>query len=366
VNVQARAISDAEPKASVAFQWAMGVAAIVLGAGGVLDNWAHFHGLVDHSFFTPWHAVMYGMMALLGIVLGTRALANVRKGYRCSQSLPAGYMLSLTGVLIFIVAGLLDLLWHRIFGIEQATEAFVSPTHILLCVGGLLAGTGPLRAAYLTLEPATTRGWRALGPMLLSAAGALIAVGIFTQIVSPMNDLLAAKDAVNTSGTFLLNAQSFGIAEMIIQTVLLMGMVLLLARTWALPFGAMTLLICLPSLTQLIMRDHYWLMSGVIGTGLVADFVLLRLSAPLKGVRLYCLAALVPALYGASMFVVLALTVGLQWSANMVVGSILYSSATGLFLAFLIDWPVKVRLRDQVKVNPESQSALLIAALLIA
>jgi len=60
------------------------------------------------------------------------------------------------------------------------------------------------------------------------------------------------------------------------------------------------------------MRDHYWLISGVIGTGLVADFVLLRLSAPLEGARLYYLAALVHALYGASMFVVLSLTVRLQ------------------------------------------------------
>jgi len=34
----------------------------------------------------------------------------------------------------------------------------------------------------------------------------------------------------------------------------------------------------------------------------------------------------------------------------MVLGSILYSSATGLFLAFLTDWPVKRRLRDRVQV----------------
>ena len=357
MKVRPLVASNAQPSATVAFQWAMGAAAIVLSAGGVLDNWAHFHGLVDHSFFTPWHAVMYGMMATLGIVLGSLALANVRKGYRPNQSLPPGYLLSLTGVFVFIVAGLLDLGWHLMFGIEQATEAFVSPTHIFLCVGGLLAGTGPLRAAYLTLAPATTRGWRSLGPMLLSAMGALIALGIFTQIVSPMNDLFAAKDAANTSGTFLLNSQSFGIAEMIIQTMLLMGMVLLLVRTWALPFGAMTLLVGLPSLTQLLMRDHYWLILGVVGTGLVADLVLLRLSPPLEVTRLYYLAALVPTIYGASMFVVLMLTDGLQWSANMVLGSLLYTSATGLFLAFLLDWPVKLRLRNSEQADPGDKSA---------
>ncbi len=141
---------NAQPEATVRFQWVMGVAALVLSSGGVLDNWAHFHGLVDQSFFTPWHAVMYGIMAALGIGLGTLALVNLKKGYHWRRSLPPGYLLSLIGVAIFVVAGLLDLGWHLIFGIEHDTAAFVSPTHILLCVGGLLAGTGPLRAAWLT------------------------------------------------------------------------------------------------------------------------------------------------------------------------------------------------------------------------
>ena len=32
--------------------------AIVFGL--YIDGWAHNHGFVDDSFFTPWHAVLYG------------------------------------------------------------------------------------------------------------------------------------------------------------------------------------------------------------------------------------------------------------------------------------------------------------------
>jgi hypothetical protein len=331
-------------KTTVGFEWMMGIAALVLSCGGVLDNWAHFHGLVDQSFFTPWHALMYGMMGTLGLVLGTLALINVHRGYHWRSSLPPGYLLSLTGVVIFVIAGLLDLGWHSIFGIEQATAAFVSPTHILLCAGGLLAGTGPFRAAWLTLDPSRSRGWLTLGPMVFSATAALIGLCIFTQFASPMNDMFAAKGSWQGGSDYAINTQSFGVAEIIVQTVLLMSMVLLLVRTWAMPFGAMTLLIGLPSITQLIMRDHYWLAAAVIGAGLIADIVLLRLHPPIAAANvLYLFAALVPAVYETLTFLVLGFTAGLCWSATLIVGSVLYAGITGLFIAFLLDWPIEAR-----------------------
>jgi hypothetical protein len=34
--------------------------------GGIfLDGWAHAHGRVDESLFTPWHAVLAGIAGLL-------------------------------------------------------------------------------------------------------------------------------------------------------------------------------------------------------------------------------------------------------------------------------------------------------------
>ncbi len=177
--------------------------------------------------------------------------------------------------------------------------------------------------------------------MLFSATAALVALAIFTQFASPLNDTFAAKSMTMANSDTLVNTQSFGVAEVMIQTAVLMSMVLLLVRNWALPFGAMTLLIGLPSIAQLIMRDHYWLSAAVIGTGLVADVLLLRLRPPISASNLYLFAALLPGIYEASISLMLSVTVGLDWSVSLIVGSIFYAAATGLLLALMLDWPIK-------------------------
>ena len=44
-----------------------------LVGGLFLDGWAHAHGKVDQSFFTPWHAVFYSGFAAVALAL----LANI-------------------------------------------------------------------------------------------------------------------------------------------------------------------------------------------------------------------------------------------------------------------------------------------------
>ncbi len=44
----------------------MGVLGMVFVGGLYLDGWAHAHGMVDKTFFTPWHAVLYSAYALSG------------------------------------------------------------------------------------------------------------------------------------------------------------------------------------------------------------------------------------------------------------------------------------------------------------
>jgi len=349
-----------QPAAMSRFDWIMAIFMVVLCLGASLDNWAHFHGRVDESFFTPWHAVLYGMMALFGVVLGSVAVSNVTKGYAWRRSLPPGYMLSLVGVGLFVIAGFADLGWHLVYGIEFDTAAYVSPTHLLLLGSALLAGTGPLRSAWLTLRPSTTVGWHALGPMLLSAASTVAALAMFTQFTSPIVNTFAARtasaaqsaDAMTpqsetspTSSPHVLDLrgveQAFGVAQVVVQVVLLMSMVLLLLHTWRLPFGALTLLVVLPSTVQAIMVDTYWLALAVLVTGLVSDIVVRLFRTPLAGKRLYLIACLVPTLYMISYFAAMWLTVGIGWPATLIAGCVVYAGATGLFLAFLIDWPIR-------------------------
>src|SRR5271166_2443779 len=45
-------------QSSASFDWIMGILCCALVAGVVQDGWAHNHGKVDESFFTPWHAML--------------------------------------------------------------------------------------------------------------------------------------------------------------------------------------------------------------------------------------------------------------------------------------------------------------------
>jgi len=59
-------------------------------------------------------------------------MRNHASGRPWSRALPAGYGLSLLGVLIFAAGGIGDMIWHVLFGIEADVEALLSPTHLLL------------------------------------------------------------------------------------------------------------------------------------------------------------------------------------------------------------------------------------------
>ena len=102
------------------FDWAMGILSALLMAGIVQDGWAHNHGKVDNSFLTPWHAILYGTMALNGLVLFAVGVTNLnkRKGQpfldAVRDSIPYGYWSSAIGVVLFILAGV-----HRVIPLPQ-------------------------------------------------------------------------------------------------------------------------------------------------------------------------------------------------------------------------------------------------------
>ena len=177
------ATCDASPR----FNWAMAVLSTVLVGGFYLDLWAHAHGRTDNTFFTPWHAVLYSMLAAVGIFLSIAAWRTWHRGAPWWESLPAGYGLSLIGVALFALGGVADLAWHLLFGVEFSVDALLSPTHLVLAGAGILIVTGPLRAAWR--DPARgTHAWLARIPAVLSLALALSIFTGFTQFVHPLVD----------------------------------------------------------------------------------------------------------------------------------------------------------------------------------
>lgn len=178
---------------SRSFDWLMAVLAALVVAGVFQDGWAHNHGLVDQSFFTPWHAVLYGTMAVNGLVLLGYGIGNLRRGYTFANALPYGYWLSAAGVCLFLVGGLLDLLWHTLFGIEENINALVSPTHLLLALAGAFVICGPIRSVARQLPADAPAAWRRVGPAIVATASLVSLLGFFTMYADPIGSAAGAR-----------------------------------------------------------------------------------------------------------------------------------------------------------------------------
>src|SRR2546423_13163647 len=107
----------AKRDASTRFDWAMAILATVLVGGFYLDLWAHAHGRTDNTFFTPWHAVLYSMLAAVGIFLLITAWRAWHRGAPWWPRLPAGYGLSPRCAVLLAPGGAPDLVWHLLFGV---------------------------------------------------------------------------------------------------------------------------------------------------------------------------------------------------------------------------------------------------------
>src|SRR6516165_478792 len=211
------------PRSSVSFDWIV-VLLESLWVGGVfVDGWAHAHGKVDQSFFTPWHAILYTGFFVNALFFASVAWRNHAKGHSWSHSVPRGYEFAVLGVGIFLVGGMLDLLWHLLFGIEKSLSATLSPTHLMLALGVFLAASGPWRAAWLRPPTHRRESLVHLLPMLVSLAYVLSILTFFTQYANPIVKSWADKQTPQ-------EMQELGVASILLSTALFIGVVLLAIR----------------------------------------------------------------------------------------------------------------------------------------
>jgi hypothetical protein len=238
---------------------------------------------------------------------------------------------------MFLLGGVLDMLWHQAFGVEVNLEALLSPTHLLLATSGVLMVGGPLRAAWSRTPTDAARGWRVLGAPLLSATLTLALLTFFTQYGHPIAEPLAARGFGTGSGGF---ARSLGISGILLQSTLLMGMILLLTWRWSLPFGALTLLMTLSSALMSVFEDTYLFLPGALIAGLLADALLHWLRPTTKRpARLRMFAFAVPALWYSLYFLTLQRTFGIAWTIHLWMGAIFLAGVAGLFVSLLIAPP---------------------------
>jgi len=258
---------NVQPVDSIQFDWLVMLASIWYVGGLFLDGWAHNHGKVDQSFFTPWHAVLYSGYAVTAAVILGAVVRNHLAGYTGRMAIPAGYELSLLGIAIFAVGGVGDLIWHTLFGIEMDIAALLSPTHMILALGLALIVTGPLRAAWRRTD--VPRSWAYQLPMILSLTSLLSLFTFFTQYANPIVHSIADKQGP-------AELQWLGIVSILFQTAILTSLVLLVVRRWRLPLGAFALIFAVNDASSSILADNspvlYVAILGAV-TGLIVDLL---------------------------------------------------------------------------------------------
>ena len=298
--------------------------------GLMLDGRAHETGAVE-SFFTPWHGVLYSGVAAAFAAIAVMAVRRRRTGEGAWRSvLPRAYRPAAAGVALMGVAGVADMLWHAVFGIEEDLAALLSPTHLLLLSGGLLLLSAPLRAAWL--DPHRGSSWRALGPAIIAATLLVTTVAFFVEFASPWHDAGPFTGGGEHGGPEL------GAAGMLLDTALLVGgLCVLLARFGTLPAGAATLLLT-GTATLLSLAADFAVPGAIVAAalaGVLADVGLRQVvrSGRAEGVK--AVLAFLPVPLWLGFFATIELSSGLRWEPELWAGSTFLAALTGYGLAAL-------------------------------
>lgn len=300
--------------------------------GLFVDGWAHNNLRNLETFFTPWHAIFYSGFLANVAWLAWLIVGQYRAGRVGLAAIPQGYHLGVIGVFVFGAGGVGDMIWHIVFGIERDLEALLSPTHLLLFLGGSLIFGSPFLAAWLGRERLDDRlGFRAFLPTLASLA-------LMTSFASFMNMYLWALFNHYETRSSLQN----GLEDILITNVILLAPVLLMLRRWRVPFGSVTFMyalntIMMSALVEFRARDE--ILVAVLA-GLVAD-LLIQALRPWNGraASFRAIAVLIPLVLWSLHFLERLLTGGIAWSIEFTTGVTVMAALSGLALSLLMAPP---------------------------
>jgi len=310
-----------------------------------LDGWAHLHLPGLETFFTPWHAALYS--GLLATAAWTAAVIwrNREPGQPISGAIPAGYRGTVVGVVLFGVAGALDLAWHEILGIEVSLDALVSPTHLLLGFSlALILGTG-LRSAQAAGRPAAFE-WTApavLAVVLMTGLGAffLIYCSAFVRAAPAVPYLSTPLGSPEHTQVELLPA--LGLASYLVTTALIMAPLLYAVRAARRPPRAIvTLLVAVVAWLPLAMSGFRpTAVAGAAGAtvaAVVADVLFSRLPGNRLRRLMPAVTAVAAALIWTGQLIGIALVAGIGWPVSMWLGAVVLSACVAAGLASISSW----------------------------
>jgi len=336
------------PAPSLLLDWLMAIAGVGVVGGLYIDGHAHLFQPVE-SFFTPWHAMMYGGSVFAVAVFGVTIVRNMRAGYDLWHSVPPGYQQTLAALPLMFVGGALDMWWHSIYGFEQRLDTLVSPTHMILFVGMFFIFGGPLRAGLL--RGTAARSLIDQLPMLISLAMAIGVVQFVTQIAFYPEALMVDRPLSTHPGAYDENQltimvftyyrQILGALVIIWQSLLLSGTMLYLALNVRLYAGALFTFAIFEKalLTGSISRWPSEMLLVTLCsalTGIVAEMLYARgvsCERP-NTVRLFGAASPL-AFYCAYFALAVPFFGGTWWDPSFLLGSIAYGGLSGLLVGQL-------------------------------
>lgn len=201
----------------------MSALCLTITGGVIADGWSHIRYGADQTVFSPYHLTFYSGAICVLVVLTAITAARLREGFAWSDAVPTGYRGAMVGAAAFLISGALDLAGHAAFGFETGLEIVVSPTHLVLFACWIAAVTGPVFSiAYRTTD--TTLSLVESATLAVSAACTAVAL---TASLSPFAALSGIPVASTTTGTeFKAIGDSLGIARVLVQTAILVGVLM--------------------------------------------------------------------------------------------------------------------------------------------
>lgn len=302
-------------------QWLLMPAFVWFVGGLFLDGWAHNHGKVDNTFFTPWHAVFYSGYLAVAAVLALLVWAAWQRGEQWQRALSVPLRVALVAAPAFGMAGVADLWWHTVYGFEAGIELLVSPPHLTLATTMALICLAPARSD--TVARSAVQRIPAVFSVLCAWS-----VGTFIlQFNHPFGIVWPETSTLGDSGMLV------GVAGLVLHAVLT-GCVggYMLSRRF--PRGALSFVLVTNALLIALMGDEYRFAVGMLVVGLCMEsadaFLLGRFSAAQRAqLRAGGTAALTVLAYVG----VIAATTVLQWPLLVCLGLALVAGYIALWCA---------------------------------
>ncbi|NMN95284.1 hypothetical protein [Antrihabitans stalactiti] len=245
--------------------------------GLFLDSWAHANVPKLETFFTPWHAVFYSGFTATAAWVGWLVARQLQRGRRGAAAVPLGYGAALVVLPLFAISGVADGLWHTFLGIEQNTSIFFSPSHLGLLTSMILILLAPLRSAWVDPRLSERPSVRELWPALLALGLATSLVLLFLNYGNALT--YRAANIVDSFSTTADHQSSWLAVKLVVTNLVLLAPILVVARRWWLPFGAVTIVVA-PSIVvsaALTGFENLSTLGSVLIAGILGDLVARRI-----------------------------------------------------------------------------------------